>query len=118
MFNNSVHYFPRSFLIAQFVESFAASTHYVSPAAQRLRVVSDLPPPLWRIATTVQRSACTWLAWLDEQTLRFVVAALADRCARPGLAAIRLTFYDQDGRWLANGEWSVQPDGRWTLCGQ
>jgi hypothetical protein len=110
----SVGCLPRSFLTEQLVESFVADTHYVSRNAQRLRDASDLPPPLERIATTVQRSPCVWLAWLDEQTTRFVVAAVTGGCVEPGLA-IRLTFFDQDGRCVATGQWSLQRDGRWTL---
>lgn len=110
-------YVPCSFLIELLVESFVASTHYVSQNAERLRATSDLPRPLERIALIVQKSPRAWLAWQDEQTTRFVVAAMAERCIQHSLAAIRLAFYDEDGRQVAMGEWSRQQDGCWLFCG-
>lgn len=116
--SQSLCYVPCSFLIELLVESFVASTHYVSQNAERLRATSDLPPPLERIALAVQKSPSAWLAWQDEQATRFVVAALAECRSQQSSATIRLAFYDEDGRQVAMGEWSRQQDGCWLFCGR
>lgn len=105
-------------MIEILAQSFAVCTHYVSQNAQRLLKASELTPALERIVRSLRRSPRIWLAWADEQTMRFVVAELANSSGDPGSnQSLRLTFYDQDGRYLASGEWAVDPHQRWTLCG-
>jgi hypothetical protein len=104
-------------LIETLAHSFAVCTHYVSQRAQRLPVASELPPALERIVSTLEQGSHAWVAWADEQTTRFIVAELAaNQAQQKSNETVRLSFYDEDGRHMATGEWTVDSGRHWTLC--
>lgn len=103
-------------IVELLAELFAVDTHYVPHAAQRVRTTDDLPPALERIAIRAERSARTWLAWTAEARTWFLVAKRAkvsrQACRAP---ALRMSFYDADGRPAASGNWVMDAERRWTL---
>lgn len=104
-------------LVELLAQLFAVSTRYVPQTAQRLLATSELPPALERIAMRAQRSLQTWLAWTEGPRIWFLVAEMG---TDPGGycrgGAIRMFFYDEEGRFLAWGTWAVNAERRWVLC--
>lgn len=112
----SPHLCEHLLVVELLAELFAICTRYVPRDAQRVRTPDDLPPALERIALGAERSARTWLAWTAEPRTWFLVAerAKVSEPACRGLA-IRLFFYDQDGKPVASGTWVMNESRRWTL---
>lgn len=105
----------RLLLVELLVQLFAVSTRFVPPIARRLLTSSDLPPALERIASQAQRDLQAWVAWTDERRTWFVVAELAPMPVCQD-AAIRMYFYDADGRLVSWGTWALQSELSWMLC--
>jgi hypothetical protein len=104
-------------LVEWMVELFVIDTCYVPQTAQRVLAPSDLPAALERVATLAQRRLQAWFAWTDGPRTRFVVAELAtdpDRHSQGG--ALRMFFYDEDGRFVVGGAWALQSQRSWILC--
>lgn len=97
------------------VQLFVVSTRYVPRTAQRLLDSSDLPPALERVAVRTQRCLQTWFAWTDGPKIRFVVTETVPSRQRQE-SALRVFFYDEDGRFVCWGTWTLQPRGGWILC--
>ena len=97
-------------------EQFVVSTYYVPRAAQRVRTPAELPPPLERLAMYAERSARTWLAWTAEPRIWFLMAQRAKVSGRARRApALRMFFYDADGRPVASGTWVMDATRGWSL---
>ena len=97
------------------VQLFVVSTRYVPRSAQRLFEPSDLPPALERVAVRAQRCLQTWFAWTDGPKIWFVVTETVPTRQRQD-SALRLYFYDADGRFVCWGTWALQSQGNWILC--
>ena len=97
-------------------QQFVVSTQYVPRAAQRVRILAELPPALERLAMYAERSARTWLAWKAEPRIWFLMAQRANVSARARRApALRMFFYDADGRPVASGTWVMDATRGWSL---
>lgn len=106
--------YKRLLLIQWLVQSFVDCKRYVPKAARRLLAPCELPPALERVAVQVQGCSRAWFAWTDEARVWFVVAEMAkvsDRHYRG--RAIRMFFYDEDGRLVASGVWAFQSERSW-----
>lgn len=103
--------------VERLVQLFVVCTRYVPRTARRLLAPGDLPPALERVAMQAERCAQTWFAWTDESRIWFVVA---EATTVPGLncerGALRMFFYDADGRFVSWGTWALQSARSWTLC--
>jgi hypothetical protein len=97
------------------VQLFVVSTRYVPRSAQRLLEPSDLPPALERVAVRAQRCLQAWFAWTDGRKIRFVVTERVPSRQRQE-SALRVYFYDEDGRYVCWGTWALHSRGRWILC--
>jgi hypothetical protein len=97
------------------VQLFVVSTRYVPRTAQRLLEPSDLPPALERVAVRAQRCLQTWFAWTDGPKIWFVVTETVPS-RQHHERALRLFFYDEDGRFVCWGTWALQSRGSWILC--
>jgi hypothetical protein len=97
------------------VQLFVVSTRYVPRTAQRLLDPSDLPPVLERIAMQAQRCLQMWFAWTDGPRTWFVVTETVLSWQRQE-RALRVFFYDEDGRFVCWGTWALQSRGGWILC--
>lgn len=105
-------------LLEWLVQLFVDGTCYVPQTARRLLAPGDLPPALERVAMRAQRCSQTWFAWADGSRTWFVVAEIARLPARyRRRGAIRMFFYDEDGRLVAGGTWVLHPGRNWILCG-
>ena len=107
----------RRLLVERWVQLFVISTCYVPSTAQRLLAPGDLPPVLERIALHAQRHLQTWFAWRHGPRTWFLVAEPAtvpDLHCQGG--AIRMFFYDEDGRFVSRGTWALQSECSWMLC--
>lgn len=103
-------------IVELLVEQFVVCTHYIPRAAQRVRIRAELPPPLERIAMYAERSARTWLAWTAEPRTWFLMAQKAKVSGRARRApALRMFFYDADGRPVASGTWVMDATRGWSL---
>lgn len=84
--------------------------------ARRLLASGEPPPARERIAMRAQRSLQTWVAWIEDPRAWFVVAEMA---TAPGgyrqALAIRVCFYDEDGRFLTWDTWAINTERCWTL---
>lgn len=106
-----------SLLIEWLVQRFVIATRYVPRTAQRLLASSDLPPALERVAMQAQRCLQTWFAWTDGPRIWFVVTEMAtapDRYRQD--RALRMFFYDEEGRFVSWGTWALQSECSWILC--
>lgn len=105
--------------VERLVQLFVVCTRYVPRTARRLLAPGDLPPALERVAMQAERCVQTWFAWTDESRIWFVVA---EATTVPGLncqrGALRMFFYDADGRFVSWGTWALQSKRSWTLCGR
>ena len=109
--------YKRLLLIQWLVQLFVDCTRYVPQTARRLLAQCDLPPALERVAMQAQRCSQAWFAWTDEGRAWFVVAEMAKVSGRHCQGrAIRMFFYDEDGRFVASGAWALQSEGSWILC--
>jgi hypothetical protein len=109
--------YKRLLLIQWLVQLFVDCTRYVPQTAQRLLAQCNLPPALERVAMQAQRCSRAWFAWTDEGRAWFVVAEMAKVSGRHCQGrAIRMFFYDEDGRFVASGAWALQSEGSWILC--
>jgi hypothetical protein len=109
------HY--RQLLLELLVQLFAVGTRFVPLTARRVLVPSQLPPVLERVALQAQRSLQAWVAWTEEQKTWFVVAEMATVPASHCRGeAIRMFFYDEDGRRVSWGTWALQSERSWMLC--
>ena len=97
------------------VQLFVVGARYVPRTAQRLLEPSDLPPALERVAVRAQRRLQTWFAWTDGPKIWFVVTETVPTRQRQH-SALRLYFYDADGRFVCWGTWALQSRGNWILC--
>jgi hypothetical protein len=102
-------------LVELLVQLFAVSTGFVPPTARQLLVPSDLPPALERVAMRAQRNLRAWVAWTDERRTWFVVAEMTSILDCEG-TAIRMLFFDEDGRLVSWGGWALQSEHTWILC--
>jgi hypothetical protein len=104
-------------LIDGLVQLFVVGTRYLPQTARRQLDPADLPPALERVAMHAQRCLQTWFAWTDGPRVWFFVTELA---SVPGLnrgqQALRLFFYDEEGRFVSWGTWALHLDGGWVLC--
>ncbi len=101
--------------IAILIEMFVSQQRYVPPSAYPLASPEDLPPSLEaRVRSLGPLSS--WRAWTDDARFWFIAARLCDppRTAA-GLLAMEVLFFDQDGRPVAAGEWTLRGDGCWGL---
>lgn len=99
------------------VQLFVVSTRYVPRSAQRLLEPSDLPPALERVAVRAQRCLQMWFAWTDGPKIRFVVTEIGTVPNRQRQErALRVFFYDEDGRFVCWGTWALHSRGSWILC--
>lgn len=93
------------------------STRYVPWTAKRVLEPSDLPPRLERVAVRAQHCLQPWFAWTDGPRIWFVVTEIA---TVPGPQrqgrALRVFFYDEDGRFVCWGSWELRSGGGWILC--
>lgn len=107
----------RLLLVELLVQLFAVSTRFVPPTARRVLAPGDLPPALERVARQAQRDLQAWVAWTEEPRTWFVVAEMA---AMPDPhcqgEAIRMFFYDEEGRLVSRGTWALQSEHSWMLC--
>ncbi|HEY0681181.1 MAG TPA: hypothetical protein VGD45_02525 [Steroidobacter sp.] len=107
----------RLLLVEWLVQRFAVTTHYVPETARRLLTPADLPPALERVAMRAQRCLQAWFAWTDGPRIWFVVAEMATvpgwRCEE---RAVRMFFYDDDGRFVSWGTWASLSESNWMLC--
>jgi hypothetical protein len=109
--------YKRLLLIQWLVQLFVDCTRYVPQTARRLLAQCELPPALERVAMQAQRCSQAWFAWTDEGRAWFVVAEVAKVSGRHCQGrAIRMFFYDEDGRFVASGAWALQSAGSWILC--
>jgi hypothetical protein len=96
------------------VQLFVVGTRYVPRSAQRLLELSDLSPALERVAVRAQRCLQTWFAWTDGPKIRFVVTETVPSRLHQQ-SALRVYFYDEDGRFVCWGTWALQSRGSWIL---
>jgi hypothetical protein len=96
-------------LVESLVQSFVIGTGYVPQTATRVLESSDLPPVLERIAMQAQRCLGTWFAWTDGQKMRFIVTETVTAPRHNMEWALRMFFYDEDGRLAACGSWALYP---------
>jgi hypothetical protein len=102
--------------VERLAQQFALDTHYVPRVAERLLDPSELPPALERVAMHAQRGLQTWLAWTNRARIWFVVAEVATPTNRHRKGnALRMFFYDDEGRFVSWGTWALHFGG-WTLC--
>jgi hypothetical protein len=89
---------------------------YLPRTAQRLLDLSELPPILERVATQAERCLQTWLAWTEGQRTWFVVSESATvAIGHRKQHAVRMYFYDAEGRFVSWGTWASHSGG-WMLC--
>jgi hypothetical protein len=106
----------RLLAVEQLIERFVADNRYVPGTAQRLLDPSELPPVLERVAMQAQHCSQTWFAWIDGPRTWFVVTEMATVTVRHRKEnALRMFFYDDEGRFVSGGTWALQPGG-WMLC--
>jgi hypothetical protein len=99
------------------VQLFVLDTCYVPRTAQRLLDPSELPPALERVAMQAQRCLQMWFAWTDGPRTWFVVTEMATVTSRHHKEkALRLFFFDEDGRFVSWGTWVLHFGGDWILC--
>jgi hypothetical protein len=102
--------------VERLAQRFVLDTHYVPCMAERLLDPSELPPALEGVAMHAQRSLQTWLAWTNRARIWFVVAEVAKLTNRHREGdALRIFFYDDEGRFVSWGTWALHSGG-WTLC--
>lgn len=107
----------RLFQLDWLVQQFVVATCYVPATANRLLALTDLPLTLARVAFQAQSGLRAWFAWSDGPSVWFFVAEItASPNSRCHDRAIRMFFYDKDGRFLSSGAWALQSDGSWLLC--
>ena len=104
-------------LVEWLVQQFVVDTGFAPPTARRLLAPMDLPPALERVAMQAQRCLQTWFAWADGSRIWFLVAEMvavpSPHCQGE---AIRMNFYDEDGRLVSRGTWALQSERSWMLC--
>ncbi len=63
-----------------------------------------------------QRRLQTWFAWTDGPRTWFVVSEIATATIEPRKQnALRMFFYDDEGRFVSWGTWALHSGG-WMLC--
>jgi hypothetical protein len=113
---DSLHSAQRLLAVEQLIQRFVADSRYVPRTAQRLLDPSELPPVLERVAMRAQLYSQTWFAWTDGPRVWFVVAEMATVTVRHRKEnALRMFFYDDEGRFVSWGSWALHPGG-WMLC--
>jgi hypothetical protein len=102
--------------VEQLTQRFVVDNRYVPGTAQRLFDPGELPPVLERVAMQAQHCSQTWFAWTDGPRTWFVVTEMVSVTAGHRKEnALRMFFYDDDGRFVSWGTWALQPGG-WMLC--
>lgn len=113
---DSLSPFQRPLPVEQLVPLFVADNRYLPRTAQQLLDPSELSPVLERVAMQAQLCSQTWFAWTDGPRTWFVVAELATVTVRHRKEdALRMFFYDDEGRFVSWGTWALHSDG-WILC--
>jgi hypothetical protein len=96
------------------LDSFIPSRRYVPDNARRVNCRDELPLRLQRRAGRVRQGI--WRAWTDGFRVWFVVARLMPIVGREANHyALRVSFFDMDGRLASCAVWTLSSDGRWTL---
>lgn len=113
---DSQHSFGRALSLERLVPLLVLDIRYVPRSAQQLLDPSELPPVLEHVAMQAQRRLQRWFAWTHGPRIWFVVTESATVAIRRRKeSAVRMFFYDVDGRFVSWGTWAFPPGG-WMLC--
>lgn len=96
------------------MEGFARQTRYVPENACAVHSSEELPPAIARAAAG--RTGTVWRAWTDGARFWCVSGRAACAESATGDAILELVFIGSDGSAEAAGAWSLNAQGRWTLC--
>lgn len=96
--------------IRALLDSLVRSRHYVPPGTRRIRSRENLPLALQ--SHTQQVDGEVWRAWENGKRIWFVKAKPAS-CV--DVTALRVMFFDMDGRLACSGVWTWLAHRGWIL---
>ena len=96
--------------IGALLDSLVRSRHYVPPGTRRIRSRENLPLALQ--SHTQQVDGEVWRAWENGKRIWFVKAKPAS-CV--DVTALRVMFFDMDGRLASSGVWIWLAHRGWVL---
>lgn len=98
------------------LDSLVMSQSWVPVSAPQLTDRSDLPSALQKLAIKAVKEEGTWRAWLAHEGVRLFVAEMSlDLSRERGCAALKVRYYDEQGRLQLYSLWVQLADG-WQRC--
>jgi hypothetical protein len=99
------------------LESLVLEQHWISQGAGRVDDRSELPSCLQRLAINAVKNEGGWRAWLGHDGMRLFVAEMSLELSRErGVPALKVRYYDHDGRLQNFSLWVQLADGAWQRC--
>ena len=102
------------------LDSLVKSRNWVPAGAVRVSDRSELSSALQKLAVKVLKTEGAWRAWLGHDGVRFFTVDMSMELSRErGLAALKVSYYDDKGSLQQYGLWIQLADGAWReACGE
>jgi hypothetical protein len=99
------------------LDSLVMSQHWVSASAAQITDRGEFPSTLQVVAKKAAAVAGTWRAWLNYDGVRFFTGEMSMDLAREhGCPALKVNYYNDEGRLEEASAWVRRADGRWRRC--
>ena len=99
------------------LDSLVMSQHWVPAGAAQVTDRGEFPSALQRVANKAATVAGIWRAWLSYDGVRLFTTEMSLELAREhGAPALKVSYYDDDGRLQECSAWVRRTDGKWQRC--
>ena len=104
-------------VLTMLLDSLVISQHWVPAGAAQVTDHNEISCALQKIASKAATAAGTWRAWLSYDGVRLFTTEMSMELAREhGSPAIKVNYYNDDGRLQECSEWVRRADGVWQRC--
>lgn len=99
------------------LDSLVMSQRWVSASAAQITDQNEFASTLQLVAKKAAAVAGTWRAWLSYDGIRFFTGEMFLELAREhGHPALKVNYYNDEGRLEEASAWVRRTDGKWQRC--
>jgi hypothetical protein len=104
-------------ILTALLDSLVMSQNWVPAGAAQVTDRSEIPSALLRVANKAAKVAGIWRAWLSYDGIRLFTTEMSMDLAREhGAPALKVSYYDNEGRLQEYSTWVRRADGEWKRC--
>jgi len=104
-------------ILTALLDSLVISQNWVPAGAAQVTDRSEIPSALQKVANKAAIVAGIWRAWLSYDGIRLFTTEMSMELAREhGAPALKVSYYDNEGRLQEYSAWVRRADGEWKRC--